>query len=189
MTIQSSECTHCGELWRKNYNRDVSYEWNGERVPGYNPWTKFVAWELCKNNLEELFPRPKPAVVEPKPVVKPDPTPSKPTPGSNSTSENNSGGCTGENCNSTSSKTNSNEKESSTASGSTVAAAGEQKVIIPLLGLEVTKTGSYYIYGGIILLSLMCCSIIIITCICMRSREMERRKSIRLEKELQMRNE
>jgi len=80
MTIQSSECTHCKELWKSNHNRDISYVWNGNKVPEYNPWTKFVAWELCKNNLEEIFPKPKPVVVPPKPEVKPDPTPSKPTP-------------------------------------------------------------------------------------------------------------
>ena len=163
MTIQSSSCTHCGELWRENFNRDISYEWDGKQVSDYNPWTKFVAWELCKDDLEEIFPKPKPVVVKPKPEpVKPDPKPTNPENNKDDT-------CTAKSCLDKPSKPDTNEKQSSSAKPSTpiVVQEEEDKVKIPQIDLEVTKTGSYLIYGGIILFVLLCCCcfIVVLTCV------------------------
>jgi hypothetical protein len=63
-------------LWRADTVEGITYEWDGTKIAEYNPWTRFVAWELCKNNLEEIFPKPiVPVVVPPKVPVKPDTTP------------------------------------------------------------------------------------------------------------------
>jgi hypothetical protein len=43
-------------LWRADTVEGITYEWDGTKIAEYNPWTRFVAWELCKNNLEEIFP-------------------------------------------------------------------------------------------------------------------------------------
>lgn len=51
--------------------------------------------------------------------------------------------------------------------------------------MQVSKTGSYYIYGGLILFVLMCCTIVIIVCTSLKYRSIERNKSIALENELQ----
>ena len=183
MTIQSNDCTHCADLWKSNFNRDISYEWDGNKISDYNPWTKFVAWELCKNNLEEIFPKPKvPVVVVPKVPVKPDPTPNKPDP------------CVDpKTCNTKPtdkpSKTDSNEKQSSVQPSSTATVVQDEKSTIPLIG-GVSETGSYLVYGGIILCLLFCCCIAVIACICKSTHSADRRKSVRLEKELQqMKNE
>jgi hypothetical protein len=60
-----------------------------------------------------------------------------------------------------------------------------EKVTIPLIGMKVSETGSYLVYGGIGLFLLLCCCIAVTACICMSKNSTDRRKSIMLEKELE----